>query len=70
MKVPLNGTLWEILYNSNLQWSLNAQSQSFETDYIEHKTMMFSEATKMKLTLEEATPILEKQIANQVVGLF
>lgn len=22
MKVPLNGTLWEILYNSNLQWSL------------------------------------------------
>ena len=21
MKVPLNGTLWEILYNSNLQWS-------------------------------------------------
>lgn len=23
MKVPLNGTLWEILYNSNLQWSHN-----------------------------------------------
>ena len=22
MKIPLNGTLWEILYNSNLQWSL------------------------------------------------
>ena len=53
--------------NSNM---VNAQSQSFETDYIEHKTMMFSEATKMRLTLEEATPILEKQIANQVVGLF
>ena len=49
---------------------VNAQSQSFETDYIEHKTMMFSEATKMRLTLEEATPILEKQISNQIVGLF
>ena len=27
MKVPLNGTLWEILYNSNLQWSLNSKSK-------------------------------------------
>ncbi|MCT7468697.1 site-specific integrase [Aliarcobacter cryaerophilus] len=26
MKVPLNGTLWEILYNSNLQWSHNGKS--------------------------------------------
>ncbi len=53
--------------NSNMA---NAQSQSFETDYIEHKTMMFAEATKMRLTLAEATPILEKQISNQIAGLF
>lgn len=26
MKVPLNGTLWEILYNSNLQWSHHGES--------------------------------------------
>ena len=26
MKVPLNGTLWEILYNSNLQWSHRLRS--------------------------------------------
>ena len=26
MKVPLNGTLWEILYNSNLQWSQNIEN--------------------------------------------
>jgi len=48
----------------------NSSSQQYETDYIEHKTMLFAEATKMNLTLEEATPILEKQIANQIAGLF
>lgn len=53
--------------NSNMA---NAQTQSFEADYIEHKTMMFAEATKMRLTLQEATPILEKQISNQISGLF
>lgn len=53
--------------NSNIA---NANSQQYETDYIEHKTMLFAEATKMNLTLVEATPILEKQIANQIAGLF
>lgn len=53
--------------NSN---TANSSSQHFETNYIEHRTMMFAEATKMKLTLEEATPILEKQISNQIAGLF
>ena len=53
--------------NSNIA---NANAQHYETDYIEHKTMLFAEATKMKLTLDEATPILEKQIANQIAGLF
>ncbi len=53
--------------NSNMA---NANSQQFETDYIEHKTMLFAEATKMNLTLDEATPILEKQISNQIAGLF
>jgi hypothetical protein len=31
---------------------------------------MLAEATKMNLTLQEATPILEKQISNQISGLF
>lgn len=53
--------------NSN---TASANTQHFEADYIEHKTMMFAEATKMRLTLEEATPILEKQISNQIAGLF
>lgn len=53
--------------NSN---TANSSSQYFEADYIEHRTMMFAEATKMKLTLEEATPILERQISNQIAGLF
>lgn len=47
MKVPLNGTLWEILYNSNLQWSHNiniskvgstmmmCSDMSVERDYME-----------------------------------
>lgn len=45
-------------------------SQSYESDFIEHKTMMFAEATKMDLTLQEATPILEDKIAQQIAGLF
>ena len=48
----------------------SASAQNYETDYIEHKTMLFAEATKMNLTLPEATPILEKQISNQISGLF
>ena len=53
--------------NSNMA---NANTQSYESDFIEHKTMMLAEATKMRLTLAEATPILEKQISNQIAGLF
>ncbi|RBQ30731.1 conjugal transfer protein TraT [Arcobacter sp. FW59] len=53
--------------NSNMA---NAQTQSFEADYIEHKTLVFAEATKMNLTLQEATPILEKQISDKIIGLF
>jgi hypothetical protein len=53
--------------NSNMA---SANAQNYETDYIEHKTMLFAEATKMNLTLPEATPILEKQISSQIAGLF
>lgn len=53
--------------NSN---TYSTASQSYESDYIEHKTMMFAEATKMDLTLYEATPILEQKIATQIAGLF
>ncbi len=53
--------------NSN---TYNNSSQSYESDFIEHKTMMFAEATKMDLTLSEATPILEDKIAQQIAGLF
>jgi len=53
--------------NSN---SVNSNAQTYETDFLEHKTMMFAEATKMNLTLDEATPILEQKIAMQIAGLF
>jgi hypothetical protein len=53
--------------NSN---AVSANTQQYETDYIEHKTMLFAEATKMKLTLDEAIPVLEKQISSQISGLF
>ena len=61
--------------NANASGQLNSNmatgtAQSYSTNYIEHKTMLFAEATKMNLTLQEATPILEKQISNQIVGLF
>ncbi len=53
--------------NSNMA---NSSAQTYQANYIEHKTMMFAEATKMDLKLEEATPILEQKIAQQVAGLF
>ena len=53
--------------NSNMA---SASAQQFEADYVEHKTMLLAEATRMNLTLPEATPILERQIANQIAGLF
>ncbi len=53
--------------NSN---AYSSNSQSYESDYIEHKTMMLAEATKMDLTLSEATPILEDKISQQIAGLF
>lgn len=61
--------------NDNASGSLRSNqvdtsSQSYESDYIEKKTIIFAEATKMGLDLAEATPILEDKIASQIVGLF
>ncbi|HKM19369.1 MAG TPA: complement resistance protein TraT [Aliarcobacter sp.] len=53
--------------NSNIA---NDKTQYYEEERKEHKTLMLAEATKMNLTLQEATPILEKQISNQIAGLF
>ena len=64
---PIRNTDASGQLNSN---SVNTSSQTYESDFIEHKTMMFAEATKMDLTLEEATPILEQKIAQQIAGLF
>ncbi|WP_332444733.1 complement resistance protein TraT [Wolinella succinogenes] len=48
----------------------NYSSQQYESEYIEKQTMLFAEATKMGLTLEEAIPTLEHQMANQISGIF
>src|SRR5574344_356285 len=53
--------------NSNIA---NDKTQYYEEERKEYKTVMLAEATKMDLTLQEATPILEKQISNQISGLF
>ncbi len=53
--------------NSN---TYSNSSQSYESDFIEHRTMMFAEATKMDLTLDEAIPVLEQKIASQIAGIF
>jgi len=44
--------------------------QQLETDYVEHKTRVFSEAVKMNLKLDEALPILVDKMANQISGIF
>ncbi|RXJ67955.1 conjugal transfer protein TraT [Halarcobacter ebronensis] len=50
--------------------SVQVSEQSYETNYIENKTTIFAEATKMNLKLEEALPILEEKIATQISGIF
>lgn len=50
--------------------SFETRSQSFESDFIEQKTTIFAEATRRNLTLDEAIPILERKIAEQIGGLF
>lgn len=48
----------------------NTNTQTFSSNYIQKKTMIFAEATKVGLELPEATPILEDKIAAQIVGIF
>lgn len=48
----------------------NTASQQYESEHIEKQTMLFAEATKLNLTLEEAIPSLEQQMANQIAGIF
>jgi len=61
--------------NSEASGSLNfnrlsSDNQKYETNFIEHKTTIFAEATKMDLTLENAIPLLETKISTQIAGLF
>ncbi|CAM2821846.1 complement resistance protein TraT [Helicobacter burdigaliensis] len=48
----------------------NYNEQIYTTDYSEKQTTLFAEATKLNLTLEEAIPVLEDKIANQISGIF
>ncbi|PKT75091.1 complement resistance protein TraT [Helicobacter winghamensis] len=48
----------------------NYNQQVYERNYIEHQTTLFAEATKLNLTLEEAIPVLEDKISNQISGIF
>lgn len=53
--------------NSNQHGS---QTQQLETDYVEHKTRVFSEAVKMNLKLDEALPVLIDKMSEQISGIF
>lgn len=66
-----SGTIKDVNASGKLASNMsNEKIQSYEDEYKEQKTIVYAEATKMDLSLEEATPILEKQIANQISGLF
>lgn len=47
-----------------------SQTQQLETNYIEHKTRVFSEAVKMNLKLDEALPVLIDKLTTQISGIF
>ncbi|MCR2057268.1 complement resistance protein TraT, partial [Campylobacter helveticus] len=53
--------------NSN---QVNTTQQTYQGKYIEKSTIIFAEAVKTGLKLEEATPVLEDKIATQIAGLF
>jgi hypothetical protein len=64
---PIRDTQAHGHMNSNMA---SSNTQYYEGTHKEYKTVVFAEATKMNLTLEEATPILESKISNQIAGLF
>lgn len=47
-----------------------SSSQQYSTNYIEKRTTIFAEATKMNLKLQEALPILEEKMSSQIAGIF
>ncbi len=46
------------------------KNQNYETHYIEKRTRIFAEATKMDLSLSKAMPILEDKISKSIAGIF
>jgi hypothetical protein len=48
----------------------DSTAQSYKTNFIEKKTRIYAEAVKMKLTLNEALPILEEKISKSIAGIF
>lgn len=53
--------------NSN---QIENKQQIYDTNYVEHKTRVFSEAVKMNLKINEAMPILTDGMAEQISGIF
>jgi hypothetical protein len=53
--------------NSN---QVENKQQIYDTNYVEHKTKVFSEAVKMNLNIKEAMPILTDGMAEQISGIF
>jgi hypothetical protein len=71
----MNSFAGEIKSNDGAGGVLNsnqhtAQTQQLETDYVEHKTRVFSEAVKMNLKLDEALPVLIEKMSEQISGIF
>jgi hypothetical protein len=71
----MNSFAGEIKNNDGAGGVLNsnqhtAQTQQLETDYVEHKTRVFSEAVKMNLKLDEALPVLIEKMSEQISGIF
>ena len=69
MKVPLNGTLWEILYNSNLQWSHYSNYLGFQNEiekelkYLIH-TYITKDDERLILFIDDLDRCDEKMIIN------
>lgn len=46
------------------------KNQNYATHYIEKRTRIFAEATRMDLSLSKAMPILEDKISKSIAGIF
>ena len=72
ISVKVEGGVTKTVDANIAQGSSTTSKQSYNTksDYMQYTTRVASTANKVNLDFKEAKPTLEKEIANQIAGIF